>query len=190
MSNGSLIDSAAGSAGVTISFGERFQASQQFDQVFREGMTLVEEAAAYLDSEGRAESKGLPPNISMLYATESMRLTTRLLDLASWLLIRRALKEGEISEDEARYKRRKVKLKGLGRPSHIKNFDELPEGLRRLIVSSFALHDRIVKLDKAMSEPAAVQSQGLGFDTPVAAEAEDDNPVAAQMTMLRRAFCN
>ena len=84
-----------------ISFGERFQASQQFDQVFKEGMALVERTAAYLDGTGRKDSKGLPSHLTVLYATESMRLTTRLLDLASWLLIRRALKEGEITEAEA-----------------------------------------------------------------------------------------
>ena len=39
--------------------------------------------------------------VSIAYATESTRLTTRLLDLASWLLIQRSLKEGEITLDEA-----------------------------------------------------------------------------------------
>ena len=32
---------------------------------------------------------------ALAYATESMRLTTRLLELASWLMVRRALKEGD-----------------------------------------------------------------------------------------------
>lgn len=60
-------------------------------------MLLVETTAAYLDGPGRREAKLLKPPVSVLYATESMRLTTRLLDLASWLLVRRALKEGEIT---------------------------------------------------------------------------------------------
>lgn len=185
MSDGSRMDGVLQSAGVTVSFGERFQASEQFDVVFREGMLLVEQTAAYLDGEGRKESKGLASNISVLYATESMRLTTRLLDLASWLLIRRALKEGEISEEEARYKRAKVKLKSLGRPSHIKNFDQLPAGLRDLVVASFALHDRIVRLDKAMVSPVAASEH-----SEVAMLSDAANPVGDQMSMLRKAFCN
>jgi regulator of CtrA degradation len=160
----------------TVSFGEHFQASQQFDQIFKEGMQLVENAAAYLDGQGRRESKGLPGHVTVLYATESMRLTTRLLDLASWLLIRRALKEGEISEDEAQVKRAKVKLQSLGRPGHIANFDQLPKGLRDLIAASFSLHDRIVALDRALAvKPAA----GIPDAT---------NPVAAQVIALERAF--
>src|SRR5262245_29728532 len=92
-------------AGVTVSFGERFAASDQFDAIFREGMGLVERTATYLDGQGRKEARALRGPVAVLYATESMRLTTRLLELASWLMIRRALKEGEITPQEARTKR-------------------------------------------------------------------------------------
>lgn len=164
--------------GVTVSFGERFQASGQFDQVFKEGMQLVETTAAYLDGQGRREAKTLKPPASVLYATESMRLTTRLLDLASWLLVRRALKEGEITAEEAKHKRQRLKLKAIGRPSHIKGYSDLPEGLRRLIEESFKLHDRVVQLDRAMQDPQ-VESNVV----PLVA-----NPVAEQMSLLTRAF--
>lgn len=163
---------------VTVSFGERFQASAQFDQVFKEGMLLVETTAAYLDGPGRREAKLLKPPTSVLYATESMRLTTRLLDLASWLLVRRALKEGEITIEEAKRKRQRLKLKAIGRPSHINGFADLPEGLRNLIEESFKLHDRVVQLDKAMQQPHAESNV-----VPLVA-----NPVAEQMSMLARAF--
>ena len=160
-----------------ISFGERFQASEQFDQVFKEGMALVERTASYLDGAGRRDSKGLPSQITVLYATESMRLTTRLLDLASWLLIRRALKAGEITAEEAELKRSRVKLQSLGRPAHIKDFDALPNGLRALINESFSLHDRIVQLDRAMAQKPVNP-----------APSQDFNPVAVQMNRLQRAF--
>lgn len=166
--------------GVTISFGERFQASEQFDAVFKEGMGLVERTASYLDGAGRAEAKLLKPPTSMLYATESMRLTTRLLEVASWLLIRRACKEGEITAEEAEKKRQRLKLKSLGRPSHVRSFDELPVGLKELIERSFSLQDRIIQLDRSMNSGA------------VASDATDDlpasNPVIAQMSLLQSAF--
>ena len=168
--------------GTTVSFGEHFQASEQFDVVFRNGMALVEKTATYLDREGRAAAKKLSPQISVLYATESMRLTTRLLDLASWLLIRRGLKEGEITQEEAKRKRQRVKLKALGRPSHIRDFEELPEGLQDLIIQSFALHDRIVQLDRAMSYEAA-EPEAL-----IPAQTAAENPVASQLSMLTAAF--
>lgn len=162
--------------GITISFGERFQASDGFDQVFKYGMALVERTAGYLDGEGRRESRGLPSAVTVLYATESMRLTTRLLDLASWLLIRRALKENEISAEDAARKRERIKLQSLGRPQHTAGFATLPAGLRGLIQESFALHDRIVQLDRAMAQPEKAERLSAV------------NPVAEQMTALAAAF--
>lgn len=177
MSNSSSVENLFAAKGETVSFGERFQASEQFDRVFSEGMALVERSAGYLDGEGRRESKGLPSHVTVLYATESMRLTTRLLELASWLLIRRALKEGEITPQEAEAKRARVKLQTLGRPAHTKGFTDLSQGLRDLIDASFQLHDRIVQLDRAMLPPKGENVD----DAPI-------NPVATQIDTLERAF--
>lgn len=167
--------------GVTISFGERFAASDQFDAIFREGMALVERTAAYLDGPGRKEAKALPGPAAMLYANESMRLTKRLLQLASWLMVRRDHKEGKIGADVMRRKLTGVSLTEPGRISHVKGFDTLPEGLRTLIVASFALNDRIVRLDLAMQvqtgEPDAAGENGTAA-----------SPVQAQVARLERAF--
>ena len=70
-----------------IYFGEKLASSQAFAGLFRDGMALVEETASYLDGPGRQDSKGLERNAALAYATESMRLTTRLMQLASWLLL-------------------------------------------------------------------------------------------------------
>ena len=108
MNNSSCVDGAFQGSSTTVSFGERYQSSQQFDHIFKVGMALVERTAAYLDGQGRKESKGLPPSVNVLYATESMRLTTRLLEVASWLLIRRGVKEGELTQAEAEARRAKT----------------------------------------------------------------------------------
>ena len=178
MNNKYRVDGSLSGSPTTVSFGERFQSSEQFDHIFKEGMALVERTAAYLDGSGRKEAKALAGGAGVLYATESMRLTTRLLDLASWLLIRRALKEGEITDEEASKKRRRVKLQAFGRPAHVKGYSELPDGLKALIDESFSLHDRIVQLDRAMS---------VGVD-PDAVQERPENPVAQQMSMLEHAF--
>jgi regulator of CtrA degradation len=176
MDSESDISGGTGREGVMVSFGARFAASELFDRVFQEGMALVERTAAYLDGEGRKEAKRLRPPISVLYATESVRLTTRLLELASWLLIRRGLRDGSITPEEGRRKRERVKLRSFGRPSHISHYSELPVGLRRLIEESFAMTDRIMKMDRAL--------EGSPAGHPAAAV----NPVAAQIAGLQVAF--
>jgi len=136
--------------GVTVFFGEKFAQSGQFDAVFREGMDLVERTASYLDGQGRKDSRPLIPPVSVTYATESMRLTTRLLELASWLLVQRSVRDGEISPEEALRKRDQLKLRTFGRLQSIKHFSELPQGLRDLITESVNLMERIVRIDCAM----------------------------------------
>src|SRR5215469_10774970 len=82
---------------------QSFANSALFSRTFDEGMALVEETARYLDGRGRDESRDLPRKIALLYAGESMRVTTRLMQAASWLLIQRAVQDGEMrAEDAAR----------------------------------------------------------------------------------------
>ncbi len=88
----------------------RLAASPAFQQLFREGMGLVEEAAAYLDGPGRVELRTLSRPAGLAYATESMRLTTRLMQIASWLLLQRAVNEGELTPNQALSERHRVKL--------------------------------------------------------------------------------
>lgn len=178
MKNEIRVDDSSTKHGVTISFGDHFQSSEQFNAIFKEGMALVERSATYLDGPGRRDAKGLAPAVTVLYATESMRLTTRLLDVASWLLIRRALKQGEISHTEARIKRQSVKLQALGRPAHTKGFEELPLALRALVAESIEMLDRVIQLDLAMS----------GIQRSAVDAGPGENAVSAQILQLHKAF--
>src|SRR5215212_12218387 len=122
-----MFDKSADAAG-PVSFGERLANSDVFAALFRDGMALVEETASYLDGPGRAESKKLERTAALAYATESMRLTTRLMQLASWLLLHRAVKEGEMTLIQANKEKSKVKL-AAGEPGDPDTMGLLPETL-------------------------------------------------------------
>lgn len=162
--------------GVTVSFGAKFARSDQFKNVFREGMALVEAAAAYLDGDGRKEARKLRPPHSLAYATESMRLTTRLMQLASWLLIRRAVSEGELTPEQAVEEQRKIKLPGTGADQPARDLNALPVRLRELIEESLKLQERVIHLD-----------QMLDFNQP-APPAGEAHPLSSQLSRLREAF--
>src|SRR6476620_1164842 len=125
-----------------VSFGERLAGSQAFSDLFRDGMALVEETATYLDGPGRQQSKKLERAGALAYATESMRLTTRLMQLASWLLLHRAVKEGEMSLAQASKEKAKVKLSAADNDDP-ENIKLLPERLRALIQRSKALQSAV-----------------------------------------------
>ena len=80
---------------------------------------------AYLDGSGRTESKKLERSAALVYATESMRLTTRLMQLASWLLLHRAVKEGEMTLAQANKEKSKVRLAACD-PGDAKSIALLP----------------------------------------------------------------
>src|ERR1700757_4525853 len=135
-----------------VSFGERLAGSQAFSTLFRDGMALVEETATYLDGPGRQESKRLERGAALAYATESMRLTTRLMQLASWLLLHRAVKEGEMTLNQANREKTKVKLSAAD-PGPADTIDKLPAQLQDLIVRSMSLQSRVRRLDTTIHSP-------------------------------------
>jgi regulator of CtrA degradation len=158
----------------TVSFGEKLATSDSFKALFREGMVLVEQAAAYLDGEGRDEAKRLSRMAALTYAAESMRLTTRLMQLASWLLLQRAVNEGELTQAEAMAEKRKVRLveqdAGAGA-------DTLPDRLIQLVDSSIRLQARIIHIDRLLYQSDVKEKIAAVPGT-----------VESQLALLRSAF--
>ena len=131
-----------------VAIGPRIVASGGFDALYREGMSLIEDVAAYLDGEGRDESRGLPREASFMYATESMRLTTRLMQLASWLLLQRAVNEGELTAENARTEKEKVRFSATPSDRGGPGYDQLPARLLGFISKGDRLFDRVQQFDK------------------------------------------
>lgn len=154
-------------AGVVLDFAR----SELFDRTFQEGMALVEETATYLDGPGRQESKSLDRKSALGYASESMRLTTRLMQVASWLLVQRAVREGEMDPAKACDARYRL---GGDRPAASAEAGSLPRGLNSLLARSERLHERVLHLDRRMYlDPG---------------ERELPHPVLSQLEKLQAAF--
>ena len=128
-----------------------FTSSALFARTFDEGMALVEETARYLDGPGRAEARALSRKGAILYAGESMRVTTRMMQAASWLLVQRAVQEGDMEPHIASSNRYRLGSKEicLGAPSE-SNEELLPAALRDLLIRSDSLYRRIARLDDVL----------------------------------------
>jgi regulator of CtrA degradation len=161
----------------TVSFGQKLAGSEAFKALFKEGMGLVEASAAYLDGAGRAESKALPRGAALAYASESMRLTTRLMQLASWLLLQRAVNEGEMTQAQAASEKKKVKLSRQDYASDEATFAALPSTLQELCRHSVRLQERIIHLDSLLYQTEVREIQ---VSRPVGLE--------SQLNMLHEAF--
>ena len=162
--------------GQMIALSDRMKGSPAFKALFADGMKMVEEAAAYLDGPGRDESRALDRAKSLAYATESMRLTTRLMQLASWLLLQRAVNDGDMTPVQAAADKHKVRVTRQDIASAPEVFARLPERLQALCERSLRLQSRIVHLDQMLYPPAGAPPANM----PSALE--------AQLDKLRSAF--
>ena len=151
-------------------YGGDFPRSELFDRTFREGMELVEDTAAYLDGDGRRESRLLSRAAALAYAAESMKLTTRLMQIASWLLVQRAVREGDMAHEAAGEPRYRLTERKIETPSH----PELPIALVEYLVRAEKLYDRVLYLDRRMYGDEAAP--------------EAPNPVQNQIDRLAAAF--
>jgi regulator of CtrA degradation len=121
--------------------------SAMFDRTFDEGMALVEETARYLDGKGREEARTLPRKVSMLYAGESMRVTTRLMQAASWLLVQRAVRDGDMERSDAMNERYRLGSREICLGYCAEDIAPLPEQLKDLLERSDHLYRRLARLD-------------------------------------------
>ena len=151
-----------------------FARSELFDRTFQEGMDLVEETAAYLDGAGRQDSKLLSRNAALAYAAESMRLTTRLMQVASWLLVQRAVREGDMAPESALDA--SYRLGAEADPDSAAAAETLPSPLCDLLGRSERLFERVKHLDSRMYADGALQA------------AAGPHPVLSQLEKLQAAF--
>lgn len=162
----------------TVSFAGHVASSSQFKGLYTEGMSLVEETASYLDGAGRIASKTLPRLSSVLYAAESMRLTTRLMQVASWLLLQRAINNGEMTREQVMNEKKKVRLDNFNVDRNAPGWNDLPEMFRDLVERSVRLQNRIAVLDREIYRPGDLPQM----------TANNQNSVQAQLSLLKTAF--
>lgn len=155
---------------------QSFTGSALFERTFDEGMSLVEETAKYLDGRGRQESKDLPRKAALLYAGESMRVTTRLMQAASWLLVQRAVHDGDMEPQDASSDRYRLGSKDICLGGNTIGTELLPATLQDLLTRSDNLYRRIARLDDVLFS-AGLKNQSA-------------SPVQAQMGRLEKAFGN
>lgn len=175
-----MSDTGADGARKTIKLAEHRVFSQSFKPLYNEGMGLVEEAAEYLDGDGRAAAKHLSRLGATLYAAESMRLTTRLMQVASWLLLQRAANAGEMTREQVAAEKAKVRLDTASADEGAPGWSELPRDFCDLVDRSLKLQALVRRMDDEIYGPFRAR-----FDRQFAAST---NPVSDQIMLLKTAF--
>lgn len=150
-----------------------FTGGKVFDRVFVEGMALVEETASYLDGPGRDQAKSLEREPGLTYSAWSMELTTRLMQAASWLVMQKAVRDGEMRRDEAAARKYRIKRDEPPLDADAQRDQGLPATFLDLVARSEALYEQICRLDAALY--ASETSKPV------------NSPVSAQIAKLQEA---
>ena len=150
-----------------------FTGGKLFDTVFTRGMALVEETASYLDGPGRDHARTLDREPGLTYAAWSMELTTRLMQAASWLVMQKAVRDGEMRRDDAAAKKYRIRREEPALDASAQVGRGLPPRFLELVERSEALFEQICRLDEAL--------YGTQARTP------PSNPVSDQIAQLQKA---
>lgn len=170
-------EQAAGWTDNTVRFTDKMVLSDAFYSLYQEGMGLVEEAAAYLDGRGRQKVAHLSTVAAELYSDESMRLTSRLMNIASWLLLQRTLRNGDMSRSQVKAEQAKISLAIGSAGLKAQGWVELAPEFTALIAHSLRLQERLIYLAGAANVRPMPPMGTI-----------NSNPVSDQMVLLHSAF--
>jgi len=136
-----------------------------FDRLFDDTIKLIERTIAYLERESPSDREPLSVGAKLVFATESMRLTSQLMQCMAWLLARKALRRGEISEFEAASPTYRLGTNSACSAESLAGTETLPRRFRDLLAEGRSSYLRIARLDHfAYGSPAG----GRALEAPAA----------------------
>jgi regulator of CtrA degradation len=118
-----------------------------FGRTFDEALALTREARDYLRDYGEEESRELAVDVAAHFSVEIMRLTSRLTNMMAWLLVQRAVHQGELSREEVREDNWRLGGGEICLKKGAVDPEMLPPYLCDLLRRSERLYRRIARLD-------------------------------------------
>ena len=126
-----------------------------FGRTFDEALALTREARDYLRDYGEEESRELSIDIAAHFSVEIMRLTSRLTNMMAWLLVQRAVHQGELTREEVREDDWRLGGADVCLADNGIDPERLPPYLGDLLRRSERLYSRIARLDDMVASAPA-----------------------------------
>jgi regulator of CtrA degradation len=133
-------------------------APKLLDALYTEAMLLADEARSYFDRDQM--SGNLSPEISVAFSCESLKVTTRLMHSIAWLLNQKALRTGELSQNDADSDARDL---GYAPASDSFQVGRFSDEAQALIAASEDLYFRLQRFSSKMRDQTVVTSEPLAM---------------------------
>lgn len=121
-----------------------------FRRTYDETMDLMVEARNYMAYVERRERERAGVVAGLRMSCEAMRVTSRLTQVMAWLMLQRAVHEGEIEAEEALTEENRLSGGDVCMDETFIHDETLPGGLRSLMDRSFRLYVRVARLERQM----------------------------------------
>ncbi len=125
------------------------------DALYLETIQLLEEARDFALERYYQRSDKTGPIEQIVIIGESMRVTTRLIEAMAWVLVRRAVIKGEMTERQACSSEHRLGGRDICLKRDESTLERIPEPLRTLWESTYRLYHRISRLDDSLAAAAA-----------------------------------
>lgn len=121
-------------------------------RLYDEALALTIEARDYIDTRMQNSRQRRCPTVRLVNSCETCRLTTRLTEAMAWLMMQRAVHEGEVTLSEAAQSDCRLTLQEVCLDSCYDSYlEHLHPQLQSLLERSFSLYRRIERLDSGIS---------------------------------------
>jgi len=119
-----------------------------FTRTYDEALDLIVEARNYMVYTRPAARRSRPSGDNLRVSCEALRVTSRLTQVMAWLMLQRAVQDGEISAQEACDEKNRLSGQSVCLDETSVEDNELPAGLRSLLNRSLSLYKRISRLEE------------------------------------------
>lgn len=125
------------------------------DRTLGEATAMLIEARAYFTTDLRREAQLFDGRHRVILVSHQLRVTSRLAEVVAWLMFRKAVNAGELTERE--YRERSGRLEDIRVCMETGPVDvvEVPGGLKDFLVRSRQLYLRVARLDRLVRHPDA-----------------------------------
>ena len=136
------------------------------DPLYAEAIAVADEARTYFSAEGLEERQTLDPMERVLFSCESLKVTTRLMHVISWLMVGKAVAAGEMTPQEAAAPDRRLGFAEGSDEAREPRLALMPAHALSLIRRSQALYDRVRHMEASLfgngeDAPAGGGARGL-----------------------------
>ena len=127
---------------------EHPQFAKFIDRTFYEVLQLLEDARDYTLLYWKEDKRGLAENDALRLTQEKMLLTARLSEIMAWLMVQKAVNEGEMTARESQAEAFRLNGPEVYRDDALAEDIVYPDRFNRLLEQNHELYERVSKMDR------------------------------------------